>query len=273
VEALVKTSIYKITNLQNEKVYIGQSVDPEKRWKQHKTGVGSRAVSEAIKKYGLDSFSFEVLCWTDTSQADAEEEKLIKEFDSYRNGYNLTIGGGGVRVLEASTYEKIFLLLKNTSKKHEEIAEEVGVGFTTISFVNNGKRYRQEGEIYPLRKTSDFKSSFYLTEEEVLLIEDRLFKLQSIVQVAKELELSRTGAIFEINRGNHEFSKRESYPIVKPRKATKEEVREIEGYMEANPELSLKEIAKIFGREREMIGKINRGVHNYSSQNKKYPIR
>ena len=31
----MKKAIYKITNLNNVKIYVGQSKDPVKRWKEH----------------------------------------------------------------------------------------------------------------------------------------------------------------------------------------------------------------------------------------------
>ena len=63
--------IYKIENLINGKVYIGQSVNIKERWNEHKL-INSRTSKEALKKqkyplylalekYGLDNFSFEVI--------------------------------------------------------------------------------------------------------------------------------------------------------------------------------------------------------------------
>ena len=55
--------IYKITNLYNNKVYIGQSVDIEERWKQHLRAVENPeySIHKAIKKYGIENFSFEIV--------------------------------------------------------------------------------------------------------------------------------------------------------------------------------------------------------------------
>ena len=51
--------IYKITNLVNEKVYIGQAQDIEKRWREHKCSSKSnnQILYRAIRKYGLENFS------------------------------------------------------------------------------------------------------------------------------------------------------------------------------------------------------------------------
>ena len=45
----------------NNKVYIGQSIDIERRWDQHKYGKGNIILRNAIQKYGLDNFEFLIL--------------------------------------------------------------------------------------------------------------------------------------------------------------------------------------------------------------------
>ena len=56
-------SIYKITNLINNKVYIGQSVHPERRWHEHIWGNNKYKsyIHSAIKKYGVENFLFEII--------------------------------------------------------------------------------------------------------------------------------------------------------------------------------------------------------------------
>ena len=60
--------IYKITNKLNNKSYIGQTIDIERRWRSHKTepfNPNSDAYNtlfyRAIRKYGIDSFIFEII--------------------------------------------------------------------------------------------------------------------------------------------------------------------------------------------------------------------
>ena len=56
--------IYKITNRINGKVYIGQSVDYEKRFHGHKTSAerGDEAyLYNAMRKYGVDNFDCELI--------------------------------------------------------------------------------------------------------------------------------------------------------------------------------------------------------------------
>lgn len=56
-------------------------------------------MSRAINKYGKDCFRYEVLGEFDDAILSDMEIKYIDEFDSYKNGYNSTLGGEGVRKL------------------------------------------------------------------------------------------------------------------------------------------------------------------------------
>lgn len=53
--------IYKIENLLSHKVYIGQSINIEKRWKQHCQPSNKSLIAKDIQKYGKDNFSFIIL--------------------------------------------------------------------------------------------------------------------------------------------------------------------------------------------------------------------
>lgn len=97
--------IYKFTNLKNGKVYIGQSVDIKRRKNQHLYAFNCVSKDEyntkfyrALNEFGKDSFSFEVLVEVKKESYTPElldklEIFYIKEYDSYRNGYNSTPGG------------------------------------------------------------------------------------------------------------------------------------------------------------------------------------
>lgn len=53
--------IYKITNNINNKIYIGQSVHIKRRWAEHCKPSSDSLISKAIKKYGKDNFTFEII--------------------------------------------------------------------------------------------------------------------------------------------------------------------------------------------------------------------
>ena len=91
--------IYKITNRINGKIYIGQSIHIEKRFRQHQTESYyqgkhyNKILYQAIRKYGLENFTFEILEECSQDMLNEKEIYWIKYYDSYNNGYNATLGG------------------------------------------------------------------------------------------------------------------------------------------------------------------------------------
>ena len=91
--------IYKITNLLNKKVYIGQSVDVKTRWSNHikaSLGIDSIAhskVHDAMAQDGVWNFTFELLEKCDKSMLNEREKYYIGFYQSNLYGYNLTKGG------------------------------------------------------------------------------------------------------------------------------------------------------------------------------------
>lgn len=60
--------IYKVTNCINQKSYIGLTInDAETRFKKHKSMIysnGCSALYEAFKKYGVENFTIETICFS-----------------------------------------------------------------------------------------------------------------------------------------------------------------------------------------------------------------
>lgn len=85
--------IYKITNKLNGKVYIGQSINIEDRWRRHRNATDDFAIHQAFRKYGLDNFQFEVIEECPCAQLDEREQYWIEYYNSKNNGYNMIDGG------------------------------------------------------------------------------------------------------------------------------------------------------------------------------------
>lgn len=98
-------SIYRLTNLVNGKVYIGKTIQrPQSRLNNHllSANTGSpTALHSAIRKYGSDAFSFEVICCALNEEflSNLECDLIIAHnscvLDRQSHGYNMTRGGDG----------------------------------------------------------------------------------------------------------------------------------------------------------------------------------
>lgn len=94
--------IYKITNLINNKCYIGQSIHIERRFAQHKSPYEierdpDKPLYQAFKKYGIENFSFEILEECAQNELNDKEKFYIEKYQSltHQNGYNICSGGEG----------------------------------------------------------------------------------------------------------------------------------------------------------------------------------
>ena len=130
--------IYLITNFQNQKNYIGQTVNPiSHRWREHVNEAydGNKSNSllhRAIVKYGASSFGICLLEECKDSELNEKEKFYIKEYDSYYThdkGYNMTWGGEGV----IKYNDDEILYLWNQGYRNCEIARLLGAKDTTIS--------------------------------------------------------------------------------------------------------------------------------------------
>ena len=84
--------IYKITNKDNGKVYIGQSNDIQRRFLEHKRK-RSVTIDDYINVLGVEHFDFEVLEECSLEELDKKEEGYIKLYNSAKDGYNILYGG------------------------------------------------------------------------------------------------------------------------------------------------------------------------------------
>lgn len=93
--------VYKATNKIDGKSYIGQTVrDLKQRKQEHISRIrGQRThsyFSKAIRKYGIGNFTWEILQKCDTiEELNRLEIYYIGLYDTFENGYNLTLGGKG----------------------------------------------------------------------------------------------------------------------------------------------------------------------------------
>jgi len=85
--------IYKITNPKN-KVYIGQSIDIDRRWNEYKKlqCSQSKKIFNSLKKYGWENHIFEILEECSIEIINDKEEYYILLYNSHINGLNIKLG-------------------------------------------------------------------------------------------------------------------------------------------------------------------------------------
>ncbi len=104
----MSASVYLITNLVNGKLYIGKAKNPVNRWSVHlypsKKPSPKSLIAKAIKKYGRDNFTFEVLeTFSTEEEAFWWESWWIQYLGTNDYGYNLNYGEtGGQSISEAT---------------------------------------------------------------------------------------------------------------------------------------------------------------------------
>lgn len=101
--------IYCIQNKINGKRYIGQSINVERRFREHKTDCGNMHLKRAFEKYGIENFNFNVLVSCEMEELDNREVFYIAKYNTTdRNfGYNCESGGNLNKKLSAETCQKI----------------------------------------------------------------------------------------------------------------------------------------------------------------------
>lgn len=215
-------AIYKITNLINSKIYIGQTIHPEKRWWEHcqraRTQYDNYPIHLAISKYGEENFSFEILEWTE--DYDNRENILIKEFNSLvPNGYNLVeVGHSPIMIGEQHPRNKVkdsdLLLiiqdLKENKLTDRAIARKYGLTDKIIADINHGYSHKINDESYPIRIR---KGRQKLTENQVNEIKQLLKNTNlSYQQIADQFQVTK-GNIYQINTGRSFKRDTDIYPI------------------------------------------------------------
>lgn len=126
--------IYKITNKINNKCYIGKAINIKRRWIEHRYMAQNSdcnyALYRAIRKYGLENFSFEIIeeCPEDNHTLFEKEQYWIEYYNSFKDGYNETLGGEGAFKYKPSEIQELW----DQGLCSKEIQKKLGCGNKTI---------------------------------------------------------------------------------------------------------------------------------------------
>ena len=93
------SGIYLVTNKTTGQMYVGQSTDIHRRFREHRRAdkLGHSHIDNAINKHGAENFSFEIIMTieNDTEKLNDAEREWIAILNTYEDDfhYNLTPGG------------------------------------------------------------------------------------------------------------------------------------------------------------------------------------
>ena len=109
--------IYQIINDIIDKIYVGKTeFSIEKRFKEHcqdafKRTNEKRPLYAAMRKYGIENFHIELI--EETNNPEEREKFWIAEKDSFKNGYNATMGGDGKKWIDDALVIQTYLQLQS----------------------------------------------------------------------------------------------------------------------------------------------------------------
>lgn len=123
--------VYKHTS-PSGKVYIGMTNNTKNRWRQNGIGYKTQPIFwRAIKKYGWENFTHEIIC-CDLTMEDAQQAEvdLIEKHNSTDRdfGYNVSIGGSYMAVEAAHSPESIEKARQTRRKNREAGKKDPRIG-------------------------------------------------------------------------------------------------------------------------------------------------
>lgn len=153
-----KIGIYKITS-PSGKVYIGQSIDIDNRFKQYKSHYCKKqyVLYNSLKKYGFDNHKFEIITLCDVSQ--------LNDLERYYQDLYCVLGDNGMNLRLTETNDRF-------GKLSDELKEKIsknrkGKYYLTendkkhLSIINKGKIFSKE----TCNKISESKKGCIFSEE------------------------------------------------------------------------------------------------------------
>lgn len=147
---MIKYEIYKITNIINDKIYIGYTNKGiENRLHKHYTnaiyGIDTYFY-RAIRKYGIENFKYECID-TANNISDIKNKEIywINFYNSYKNGYNMTTGGDGGNIVHQLSPEKYKLFIDkkieqttgNNNPRYSGYTDEQIVEYAISCYIEN----------------------------------------------------------------------------------------------------------------------------------------
>lgn len=184
--------IYKTTNLINGKFYIGQDSNNDNSY------LGSGLlIGKAIKKYGKQNFSKEILEYCETKEQLNEREKFwIDALSATTLGYNISFGGTGGDLFNCLSEDKKTenILKKSINAKIKNIMHEknffdcwvdrYGIDEAKIKldeFKEKQSKLQQEKEKIKLEKIKEIYGDLVLSHFKTMTIDEIHKKFKGVI--------------------------------------------------------------------------------------------
>ena len=276
----MKKDIYLIKNDINNKLYVGQSVNAKDRFYKHKNESKSKAdnmlIHRAMRKYGFEHFSYEILEEQVENYDEREIYWIAKLNTQVPNGYNIAMGGDSVglgiyhvsaKIKDLETLEQLYNDLINSTDTFGVIGQRYGLSDGEVCDINQGKYYHNDELTYPLRPLRGY-------DEDTLkrLTYSMKYELdKSFQDLAKEYNIDFS-QISLINQGKIYFREYLTYPIriskeVRIERLVDDIIRELQFGT-----LPQKEIARKYNIAQSTVVAINIG-QKHRKNGLKYPLR
>lgn len=284
---IIKKDIYIIKNDINDKVYIGQSLDAEQRFKSHCRGnYDNSIIDAAIQKYGKSHFYYEIIESQITNYNERERYWIFYYNSIMPNGYNILEGGDAPPVYSGDSHpntkisdtqvKELKKELKETITPLSSLAEKYGISKRQVLRINQGLSREELNEIYPIRQCPNINGK--LTEEQVdEIIELLRFTYRFNGNIARQYGVD-VHTISKINQGILHKRDNLTYPIRNWKSSgvilfTYDQVTDIINEIQTTNH-SLNSIAKKYGVDQRAIKGICSGnSKKYRRDNLQYPLR
>ncbi len=155
----MKTGIYLLKFNGIDKVYIGQSVDIDRRYTIHlrklKQGSANTTLQKAYKLHGKPLLEIVHLC--DRSLLNIKEKEYFDKYNSINNGFNIAAepsihlegpANGAAKYTKEQILE-VFHLLLDITNLYKQIEEKTNVSLSTIRHISNGESHTWLSIEYP----------------------------------------------------------------------------------------------------------------------------
>lgn len=272
--------IYLITNKLNNKKYVGQTANPDKRFKEH-LWMKDSTIGKDMVKYGVENFTMSILEGPVENYDEREIYWISKLNTEAPNGYNVSMGGKGFPGKRYTRTDatpemaaEIIKYLYDNSYSFGYISKVFSLPYNIIKKINNGDLFRDSNINYPIRFDA-FEDEYCLTLKKEV-VESICYDLKntdvSVCSISNKYFIN-DNFVSRINNGTYQkyLPTELSYPI-RDNSKTEPYIADkiIEDLMRGD--IPKKDIARKYKVNYGVVSAINRGQY-FRKDGIEYPIK